>query len=116
MGRLYVAEQNAAAGAPKIVALKRILPHLADSAQLREMFLNEARVATRLKHRNIVETYEFGEVDGACFISMEYLSGEDMAAVLALAPAERLLPMPVVVALVQQCAEGLHYAHEARDA
>ena len=121
MGRLYVAEQapNAASSDAKvgvrIVALKRILPHLADDPQFREMFLTEARVATGLKHRNIVETYEFGEIDGHCFISMEYLSGEDLAAIFALGSHSQPMPVDIVITLIQQCAQGLHYAHEARD-
>ena len=78
MGRLYIAERRGVRGFVKIVALKLILPHLADSAQLRDMFLNEARIAARLEHPNIVATYELGEVDGKYFISMEYLPGEDL--------------------------------------
>src|SRR5687768_5969330 len=83
MGRLYVAERRGIQGFVKIVALKRILPHLADSAQLKEMFLNEARIAARLEHPNIVATYELGEVDSKYFISMEYLPGEDLSAIIA---------------------------------
>ncbi len=82
MGRLYIAERRGVRGFVKIVALKLILPHLADSAQLRDMFLNEARIAARLEHPNIVATYELGEVDGKYFISMEYLPGEDLSAVI----------------------------------
>src|SRR3954453_458662 len=70
MGRLYVAEQTGPQGFAKIVALKRILPHLADSAQFRGLFLDEARVAARLGHPNIVTTYELGEVDGVYFMAM----------------------------------------------
>jgi serine/threonine protein kinase len=121
MGRLYVAEQSAAPPTGdgkvgvRIIALKRILPHLADNPQFREMFLTEARVATGLKHRNIVETYEFGEIDGQCFISMEYLSGEDLAAIFAVCNESAPMPVDIVLALIQQCARGLHYAHDARD-
>ena len=86
MGRLYIAERRGIQGFVKIVALKRILPHLADSEQLREMFLNEARIAARLEHPNIVATYELGEVDGNYFISMEYLPGEDLSAIIARLP------------------------------
>src|SRR5262245_7212528 len=78
MGRLYVAEQTGMGGFSKIVALKRILPHLADNPQFKEMFLAEGRVAARLEHPNIVTAHELGEVDGTYFISMEYLPGEDL--------------------------------------
>src|SRR5205814_9328996 len=59
LGRLYLAEQTGIEGFTKIVTLKRILPQLADSAAFRTLFLNEARVAARLEHPNVVATYEF---------------------------------------------------------
>jgi eukaryotic-like serine/threonine-protein kinase len=114
MGRLYIAERRGIQGFVKIVALKRIQPHLADSKQLREMFLNEARIAARLEHPNIVATYELGEVDGKYFISMEYLPGEDLSAIIAGCQDARM-PIDIAAALAQQAAQGLHYAHEARD-
>jgi len=114
MGRLYIAERRGIQGFVKIVALKRIQPHLADSKQLREMFLNEARIAARLEHPNIVATYELGEVDGNYFISMEYLPGEDLSAIIAGCQDGRM-PVEIAAALTQQAAQGLHYAHEARD-
>jgi len=115
MGRLYIAERRGIQGFVKTVALKRILPHLADSAQLREMFLNEARIAARLEHPNIVATYELGEVDGKYFISMEYLPGEDLAAVIGRCQGDQRIPLEIAAAVAQQAAQGLHYAHEARD-
>ena len=114
MGRLYIAERRGIQGFVKIVALKRIQPHLADSKQLREMFLNEARIAARLEHPNIVATYELGEVDGNYFISMEYLPGEDLSAIIS-GCQEGRMPIEIAAALTQQAAQGLHYAHEARD-
>jgi len=115
MGRLYVAEQLGIEGFSKIVALKQILPHLADSRQFRDMFLNEARVAARLEHPNIVATYELGEVAGQYFISMEYLCGEDLAAILNRCQKGSLMPLDIAAALAQQSANGLHFAHEMQD-
>src|SRR3954447_10248413 len=63
MGRLYVAEQSETGAAGRIVALKRILPHLAENPHFKEMFLREARVAARLKHANIVATHDLGEIE-----------------------------------------------------
>jgi serine/threonine protein kinase len=116
MGRLYVAEQEGIEGFSKIVALKQILPHLADSAQFRRMFLTEARVAARLDHPNIVVTYELGETGGVYFMSMEYLPGEDLGAVMARC-RESGGPMPVetAAAVSHQALSGLHYAHDLRD-
>ena len=115
MGRLYLAERRGIEGFVKIVALKRILPHLSESAQLKEMFLNEARVAARLEHPNIATTYELGEIDGTYFISMEYLPGEDLAATLARCQGEQRIPVDISAALAQQAAHALHYAHEISD-
>jgi len=115
MGRLYIAERRGVQGFVKIVALKRILPHLADSARLRDMFLNEARIAARLEHPNIVATYELGEVEGKYFISMEYLPGEDLSAVISRCQGGPAIPIEIAAALAQQAAQGLHYAHDARD-
>ena len=116
MGHLYVAERRGIQGFSKTVALKRILPHLADSSQLREMFLTEARTAARLEHPNIVATYELGEVNGKYFISMEYLPGEDLAAVITRCQSAHRIPIEIAAAVAQQATQGLHYAHEARDA
>jgi serine/threonine protein kinase len=115
MGRLYVAEKTGIEGFAKIVALKRILPHLADSPPFRTLFLNEARIAARLEHHNIVATYELGEVDGTYFMALEYLPGEDLGAVLARCDATNRMPVEVAALLAQQSANGLHYAHELRD-
>ena len=115
MGRLYIAERRGVQGFVKIVALKRILPHLADSVQLRDMFLNEARIAARLEHPNIIATYELGEVEGKYFISMEYLPGEDLSAVISRCQGGQTIPIEIAAALAQQGAQGLHYAHDARD-
>jgi serine/threonine protein kinase len=115
MGRLYIAERRGVQGFVKIVALKRILPHLADSAQLRDMFLNEARIAARLEHPNIVATYELGEVEGKYFISMEYLPGEDLSGVIGRCGGGLAIPIEIAAGLAQQVGKGLDYAHDARD-
>jgi serine/threonine protein kinase len=115
MGRLYIAERRGIQGFVKIVALKVILPHLADSAQLREMFLNEARIAAKLEHPNIVVTYELGEFEGKYFIAMEYLPGEDFSAIVTRCQGALRVPIEIASALAQQAAQGLHYAHDARD-
>lgn len=115
MGRLYVAEQTESDAAGRIVAVKRILPHLADSPQFRELFLKEARVVYRLKHANIVATHEFGEIEGSYFVSMEYLAGEDLATVWERCRASKPMPVAMAMGLIDQCATGLHYLHEARD-
>ena len=95
------------------VAIKR--PHQRRLPQeLDERFAREARSAAQLQHRNIVGTYEVGEVDGRPYIASEYILGTDLAA-LAYAHKDqnRLLPPRDIAQLCAQVAEALHVAHEA---
>ncbi len=113
MAEVYLARQAGAAGFEKLVCLKRILPHLARDRQFVEMFLNEARLAARLDHPNIVSIYDLGEANGNYFIAMEFIDGPSLRAVAKRARerGERL-PIAEVVKIVSMAAGGLHYAHE----
>src|SRR3954462_9254088 len=117
MAEVYLARQAGAAGFEKLVCLKRILPHLARDKQFVEMFLNEARLAARLDHPNIVSIYDLGEASGNYFIAMEFIDGPSLraAAKRALERGERL-PIPEIVKIVSMAAAGLHYAHDLTDA
>src|SRR4051794_2085467 len=61
----------------RLVALKRILPHLCSDPHYRAMFSDEARVLSQLDHPSIVRAYEVGEIDATPFIALEYVSGQD---------------------------------------
>lgn len=116
MAELFLAVHTGLEGFVKVVALKRILPHLTKSQEFLRMFLDEARLAARLDHPNIVRIYELGEHAGSYFMAMEYLPGEDLARVLKrcrrLAQA---IPVDVAIALAAEVCEGLHSAHELTD-
>src|ERR1700722_2161460 len=85
-----------------------------DDAHVR-MFLDEARLAARLHHPNIVHTYEVGETDGY-FIAMEYLEGQSLQALLTrLAAREEGLSEPLVAYIAAQVLKGLHHAHDLCD-
>jgi eukaryotic-like serine/threonine-protein kinase len=113
MAEVYLARQAGAAGFQKLVCLKRILPHLARDKQFVEMFLNEARLAARLDHPNIVSIHDLGEANGNYFIAMEFIDGPSLRAVARRAHerGERL-PIAEIVKIVCMAASGLHYAHE----
>src|ERR671936_1747118 len=113
MAEVYLARQAGAAGFEKLVCLKRILPHLARDRQFVEMFLNEARLAARLDHPNIVSIFDLGEANGNYFIAMEFIDGPSLRAVAKRAHerGERL-PIAEVVKIVSMAAAGLHYAHD----
>jgi serine/threonine-protein kinase len=121
MASVYLARTEGAPGFEKLVALKRIHPHLADEKDYVEMFLDEARIASRITHANVCSVFDFGEADGEYFIAMEYLVGEPLSRVhrRVVANAEQrsspLLAARMARVIAQAC-EGLHAAHELQDA
>src|SRR5688572_567146 len=78
MAELYLALRSGIEGFEKVVALKRILPAILREPSSVEMFLDEARLAAKLDHPNIVRIYDLGEIEGHYFLAMEYLAGEDL--------------------------------------
>jgi serine/threonine-protein kinase len=92
----------------RIVALKTMAEEMLQETGMRERFLREARSAARLQHPNIVTIFEFGEVEGAPFIAMEFLEGDNLGNALA---KGRLKTMPSRLGVVGQICDGLAYAH-----
>jgi serine/threonine protein kinase len=107
-------------GLDKLVALKMIHPHLAQEESFVHMFLDEARIASSISHRNVCNTFDFGEAEGRYYIAMDYLAGHtlrDLIIRLRRCPAEaepRRLAAYMAYLLAEAC-EGLHAAHELRD-
>jgi serine/threonine protein kinase len=114
MANIYLAVMSGPARFSKLLVLKVLREDLdANQDELVTMFLDEARLAARLQHRNIVQTYEFGEVDGRYHMAMEYLEGQPMRALQRkIAPAG--LPMAEELYVLAEAARGLHYAHELK--
>ena len=85
----------------KLIALKILRQHFADDPDGRAMFLDEARLAARLAHPNIVQTYEVGESDGRYFIAMEYLDGQPFSRVQSRGrtPGQASMPLPMSTVL-----------------
>jgi len=97
-------------------AVKRIAPHLAEDRSFVAMFLDEGRVSSRVSSPHVVRTLELGQTDdGSLYIAMELIVGVTWAE-LASTALERgaLIPVPIVVEMAAQAADGLHDAHEAR--
>lgn len=103
-------------GFERRVAIKRVLPELLDDTAVRRMFLDEARIVSRLHHGNIVQVIDYGTIDGTEFLAMEYVDGMDARKAVRVASSLGT-PMPVGVAayVVAQVAHALDYAHELRD-
>ena len=89
MGVVYRAEHL---NLRRRAAIKIIAPDLAESEGFRERFTREARIAAALQHPNIVTVYDAGEVDGLLYLAMQYIEGQDLAAVLR--KDGRLRPVP----------------------
>ncbi len=113
MAELYLAHQRGAEGFVKLVALKRILPHLAADPQFTRMFLDEARLAAALDHPNIAHVLDFGEADGEHYLTMEYVHGRHLLDVLR-AHKGHGLPLPAALAIVAAVGRALHHVHEQR--
>jgi len=120
MASVYLARADGPPGFQKVVALKRIHPHLALEKDYVEMFLDEARIASRITHPNVCSVFDFGEASGEYFIAMEYLVGEPLSRlhrrIVANAGQRSSALLPARMArIVAQACEGLHAAHELKD-
>jgi len=102
-------------GFRKQVAVKQILPHVLENSSAIQGLINEARLGGFLHHRNLVEIYEFNQVEDTFFIAMEFVPGHTLAAVLRRVRLQGPLPPRVIADLAIQLCEGLGYAHAARD-
>jgi serine/threonine-protein kinase len=118
MARVYLARIQGPAGFEKLVALKRIHSHLADQPEFIEMFLDEARIASRINHPNICQVFDFGQDHGAYYISMEFLLGETAGRVAGALNKEEEVDSErwgcIAARIVAEAAEGLHAAHELK--
>ncbi|GHG93669.1 hypothetical protein GCM10012319_56220 [Comamonas sp. KCTC 72670] len=113
MAEIFLAKLLGADGFERNVVIKRMLPHLTNNPDFVEMFRDEARLAAKLAHPNIVQIQELGFAEGCYYICMEYLAGEDFSTTLRLAGRKRsYLPLPVVLRVLIDAARGLHFAHE----
>ncbi|MHB8877044.1 MAG: serine/threonine-protein kinase [Myxococcaceae bacterium] len=117
MAQVMVARTLGPSGVSRLVAIKRILPHLTDDPVMVEQFLDEARIGMRLSHPNLVTIYDFGQAaGGGYYIAMELLRGVDFDRVIYGAARARVgkVEPKVAVAVLSQALAGLHAAHELK--
>lgn len=116
MAEIYLARERSAVegGGQRHLVLKRILQHVADDGNFVQMFFDEARLAMQLRHPSIVHIYEFGEADGSYFLAMEWVDGVPLTKLIRTARPHGGLPIPLVVKVIANTAEALHYAHHFR--
>ena len=114
MAEVFLARQRGLEGFDRLVAVKRILPHLVADREFVAMFLDEARLAAQLRHANAVHIYDFGKVEDHYFIAMEYVDGVTAGSLIQRAAREPLPPALVARIGADACA-GLDHAHNLRD-
>lgn len=117
MAEVFLAKRQGAYGFSKRTALKRVLPQLTRDQEFVAMFIDEARLAARLQHPNIVQVFDFGEYEGELVLAMEYVDGSHVGKLIRRSVSrEELIPQEVVLHVLSQAAHALSYAHRATDA
>ena len=117
MAEVFRAESAGLEGFKKTVAIKRVLPNLAEKKQFIGMFLDEARVSAHLSHSNCVQVFDVGMGDNTFFIVMEFVDGTDLKTVIEYYRRHQtLFPLEEACLITVRICEGLAYAHELADA
>jgi TonB family protein len=116
MAEVFKARMRGVEGFQKIVAIKRILPHLTANDEFVTMFIDEAKLAAQLQHPNIIHIYDLGKLERSYYIAMEYIDGKDLRSILRqLDEKERRLPLGLALFIASRLAAALDYAHRKRD-
>src|SRR3954447_8628922 len=116
MDTVWVArEHRAGRQEDRLVAVKAMLPELAEEGEFVRMFLDEVRLVRSIRHANVVTVHDVGEHDGVMWMSMEWVEGESLHTVIAEAGKRRAIPPEMAVRILAEAAAGLHAAHELRD-
>ena len=116
MAEVFKAKTLGVSGFEKLMAIKRILPAMAEDEDFINMFIDEARIAARLSHVNIIPIHELGKVGDQFYIAMDYLSGKDLRQVLDfMRNRSERMPLPLAVYIMANICAGLDYAHKKKD-
>ncbi|HJL18892.1 MAG TPA: PEGA domain-containing protein [Sandaracinaceae bacterium LLY-WYZ-13_1] len=117
MAEVFKAKAFGVEGFERLVAVKRILPSIAEDQEFITMFIDEAKIAVQLTHANIAQIFDLGKVGESFFIAMEYVHGKDLRAIFDRARKRgETVPVPMACYTVMKVCEGLDYAHNKKDA
>jgi serine/threonine protein kinase/predicted ATPase len=117
MADVFRAKSVGIAGFEKILAIKLIRPNIAQEPRFIRSFIDEARIAVSLNHRNIVQVFDFGKAEHRLYLAMELIEGIDLRAALVAAEDTGYgIPLPIACYIVADLAAGLDYAHRKVDA
>ena len=115
MGTIWLAVAGGLGEFRKLLVIKELRWDLARNERFVEMFLDEAKLAARLNHPNVVQTLEAGAEDNRYFLSMEFLDGQPLSEVMKRALHDPSISLAVRLRILCGALAGLHYAHELRD-
>jgi len=116
MAEVFMAKQGGIGDFEKVVAVKRLLPHMARDQELVEMFIHEAKVVAVLSHPHIVQIFGLGKISGGYYIAMEYVHGRDLRTIRQRAEERGVgVPMDIAVFIGARIASALAYAHQKTD-
>jgi len=116
MGAVWLGRFAGAHGFAKQVAIKTILPEFAADRRFHGMFLDEARISSRLEHANVAQILDLGEHEGTLYIAFEWVEGSSVEQICRIAERRgRPVPLPILLRIVADACAGLHAAHELTD-
>ncbi|MGK4004999.1 serine/threonine-protein kinase [Sorangium sp. So ce1036] len=115
MAAVWAARLVGSRGFQKIVAIKTMLPDLGDDPAFEAMFLDEARLASRIRHPHAVEIVELGDENGVLYIVMEWVDGDTISTLNKQVRSTGGIPLPILLRIASSICAGLHAAHELRD-
>src|SRR5688572_27264943 len=117
MAEVFVAKAFGVEGFERILAIKKILPTMAEDEEFITMFIDEARISVQLNHANVVHIHELGKHEDTYYIAMEYVAGRDLRTILErYRRRKEIMPTAQAVFVASKMCEGLDYAHRKKDA
>ena len=117
MATVHFGRLDGAGGFSRVVAIKRLLPHLVANREFTDMLLNEARLAARVRHPNVVATLDVVASKGDVLLVLDYVEGEALSTLCRAQAKEKrdLVPIPIAIGIMQDVLHGLQAIHEATD-
>jgi serine/threonine protein kinase len=116
MAEVFKAKRSGVEGFEKVVAVKRILPHLSDNKEFVDMFVDEAKMVAGLTHPNIVQIFDLGRIEKSYYIAMEYVQGRDLRSILRRARERGTrVPLDLCALIASRVCSALEYAHRKKD-
>lgn len=116
MAEVFKAKAFGVEGFERLIAVKRILPSIAEDEEFITMFIDEAKIAVQLQHANIAQIFDLGKVGESYFIALEYVNGRDVRTIVDRVRKNKILvSIPMAAYVTMKVCEGLDYAHNKKD-